>query len=279
MRILYATDGSEGSLAAARLLSALPLELDTTITVLAVAEGANAGATEQALSATLEALGHGTATFRTKTRTGKPAEQILREVDETNPDLVVLGSRGKGAVARFFLGSVAERVARHAAGPVLVARGETSAVRKVVLGIDGSAGASHAAEWLRRFPLPSDCEVRLVTSLPFLNPTATAAGKIPGLADDLKAIQLGERQEAEQRLEKVYSEFREAGITSAAEFRQQQSALGLVEAAEQNGAALVVVGRQGMSRVERFIMGSVSEHVLRHAPCSVLIIPQGQPAK
>lgn len=183
VRIVYATDGSEDALAAARLLTALPLERDSTVTVLTVADDQHAGGADQVLIATLEALRHCTAAPQTKTRTGKPAEQIVREADEAEPDLVVLGSRGLGTVARFLLGSVADRVARHAACPVLIARRVKDQIRKVVLGIDDSSGAAHASEWLRQFSLPPDCEVRIVTALPYCNVGASSAGRLRGLAD------------------------------------------------------------------------------------------------
>ncbi|MFN3649449.1 MAG: universal stress protein [Armatimonadota bacterium] len=273
MRILYATDGSEQALAAARLLLALPPELDLTITVLTVAEAPGSETAASAQRTTLEALGGGTAELVTKIRNGKPAAEIVQEIEEDPPDMVALGSRGLGAVARFLLGSVAERVARHASCPVLVARELKEGIRRVILGIDGSPGAAYATEWLQRFPLPPDCEVRVVTSVPQYNLRAYSAERLPGLADELQAIQLAERLEAERRLQLVSAAFLEAGKQAVPELRQQHPALGLVEAAEQLEADLLVVGRQGMSRIERFLMGSVSEHVLHHAPCSVLIIP------
>jgi nucleotide-binding universal stress UspA family protein len=52
-------------------------------------------------------------------RAGKPAEAILAYADEQGADLIVMGAHGESAVVRFFLGSVAERVVRHATVPVL----------------------------------------------------------------------------------------------------------------------------------------------------------------
>lgn len=46
----------------------------------------------------------------------------------------------------------------------------------------------------------------------------------------------------------------------------------IVEAAAAEGADLVVVGSRGRNRVERFVLGSVSDHVVRHATCPVLIV-------
>ena len=53
---------------------------------------------------------------------GGPADQIIRAADELEADLIVIGGRGKGAVAAMQLGSVAYRVLHHARCPVLVTR-------------------------------------------------------------------------------------------------------------------------------------------------------------
>jgi nucleotide-binding universal stress UspA family protein len=49
-------------------------------------------------------------------------------------------------------------------------------------------------------------------------------------------------------------------------------AVELVRIADEHSAGLIVVGSQGLSGIERFLLGSVSERVLRHAHCSVLIV-------
>lgn len=54
-----------------------------------------------------------------KTLEGHPAERILQTVEEENIDLIVMGASGKHAIERFLLGSVTEKVVRHAKCPVL----------------------------------------------------------------------------------------------------------------------------------------------------------------
>ncbi|MGB9838145.1 universal stress protein [Methanothermobacter sp.] len=51
---------------------------------------------------------------------GSPAETILKVADEEDVDLIVVGASGKHALERFLLGSVSEKVVRHARVPVLV---------------------------------------------------------------------------------------------------------------------------------------------------------------
>lgn len=53
---------------------------------------------------------------------GSPAEKILDFADERGVDMIVVGSLGKSGIERFALGSVSEKVVRHAKVPVLIVR-------------------------------------------------------------------------------------------------------------------------------------------------------------
>jgi nucleotide-binding universal stress UspA family protein len=55
-------------------------------------------------------------------RTGSAGAQVLHVIDEEPCDLVVVGSHGRTGIKRALLGSVAEKIVRHAGCPVLVAR-------------------------------------------------------------------------------------------------------------------------------------------------------------
>jgi len=57
--------------------------------------------------------------LRTMLRSGDPATEILKAIEEINPALVALGTHGRKGVAHLLLGSVAEKVVRSSAAPVL----------------------------------------------------------------------------------------------------------------------------------------------------------------
>lgn len=59
---------------------------------------------------------------RTTLKVGNPAEEIIAAADEGDVDLIVVGSTGAGRAVRFLLGSVSDRVVRHANRPVMVVR-------------------------------------------------------------------------------------------------------------------------------------------------------------
>ncbi|CAA9433392.1 hypothetical protein AVDCRST_MAG82-2278 [uncultured Rubrobacteraceae bacterium] len=147
--VLIATDGSEQSLKAARYLRSLldPASLER-VSVLAVVRPLAAvpfasdfgeeehaarqaedpggysfhRAAQEAVERVAEELKDMTPNVDTLIRGGAPADQIIRVADELEADLIVIGGRGKGAVAAIVLGSVAYQVLHHAPCPVLVTR-------------------------------------------------------------------------------------------------------------------------------------------------------------
>jgi nucleotide-binding universal stress UspA family protein len=275
MQVLYATDGSERSLAGAHLLATLPLGADCRITVLTVVPPNDPADGEEALAAARAALGGRAAQVETQVRRGNPAEEILRAADELPAELLVVGWSGHAAVARFFLGSVAERVARHAACSVLIARPLRRELRELMVGVDGSPGAALALRRLERLALPTDSEVRLVTVLPRMEDLTRTSPWLPlplmaskDAHDFLERL----RQEAQARLSEGAEALAAAGQRAVTEIRRGDAAMALIEAAEDEAVDLIVVGAQGHGRVHRFLLGAVPEKLLRHAPCSLLLV-------
>jgi nucleotide-binding universal stress UspA family protein len=140
MRILYATDGSEGGLSPARFLASLPHHRDVHVHIITVLEADAQDDGSAGLAAAEAALGEfpghvTTATARTYSNsTAEVVDVLLYTADYVNADLVAVGASGHSAIARFFLGSVAESVARHSRHPVLVTRPQTASPREVIVG-------------------------------------------------------------------------------------------------------------------------------------------------
>ncbi len=140
--ILLCSDGSDNALRAAHAAAEISKKFNGAVTALHVfhipivpanvmgAPGMDAGVYPpseefQNLVAkpTLEILKEAGVEFAGQHEIGySPADVILRIAEETKPDLIVLGSRGVGAVQRFLLGSVSDRVSHHANCPVLIVR-------------------------------------------------------------------------------------------------------------------------------------------------------------
>jgi nucleotide-binding universal stress UspA family protein len=274
MRLVYATDSSPAALATAGILAELPFEATDTVVLLTVT--GEHGITGAVQDASAEALRCSTASIRREMRRGHPVEEILRAAAEHPTDLVVVGSHGRSGVARLLLGSVAERVAREAPCSVLVTRPPARPFRRVVVGIDGSgpeelARSEQVVAWLRAFPLPAGCEVRLVTVLPNFHDPARAM-LTPPLAGNVMQLAGQEREQAHDQLDRLTQLLADNERPVVAEIRSGDPVVALAAVAEDEGADLIVVGTSDPRGLERALLGSVAEGVLRSAPCSVLVV-------
>jgi nucleotide-binding universal stress UspA family protein len=278
MHIVYATDGSARALAGARIVGSLPLGSESSVTILGVAPVDRGTAEElrQSQEVARDAMGASGARVARRVRWGHPAEEILNEAEASGADLIVVGDTGRSGFARRLLGSVSGRVARHARCSVLIARPlRGDSIRSVVLGVDGSAPAEEAAKVLAALPLPRDCRIRAVSVILPVVATAEAAHHMlmPNLADEVRALSQQARADIDACLNAAvgYLKARGHGCVTP-EIRSGNAASEILAVVEEAEADLVVVGARGLSGVDRFFLGSVSERVLRHAPCSVLCV-------
>jgi len=136
-RILIATDGSPGSLAAVEEGVRLAQRLGADVTFVAVAQpplpvlgdpyyqralSENLGTMRAALAKAIPYAEERRVTYETELLEGSPAKAVLELARSRDVDLIVVGSRGLGAVKGALLGSVSSAIVHHADRPVLVAR-------------------------------------------------------------------------------------------------------------------------------------------------------------
>lgn len=136
-RILVAVDGSEPSLKAARMATDIALRFGAKLTVvhvvpklllppdvygltIAEVEKEHRAYAERLLEKAVSTLDEPGLEISTSVLYGSPAEAIAEEGAASDVGMVVIGSRGHGAVARMFLGSVSDRLVHISPKPVLV---------------------------------------------------------------------------------------------------------------------------------------------------------------
>jgi nucleotide-binding universal stress UspA family protein len=172
-------------------------------------------------------------------------------------------------VKRWLLGSVAERVVRLAPCSVLVTRGEAPAggYQRVVIGTDFSASATRAVEHALPLLAP-EAEVKLIHSWP--GPWAIPEAAIVAY-DSMRSAVLDQISDASRRLTATLRERGREDVRVEGRSGEAPPAVALTEAATELHADLVVVGSHGRRGVRRFLLGSVAEVTVRHAPCSVLV--------
>jgi nucleotide-binding universal stress UspA family protein len=290
MRVVLATDGSTDSRAAAGFLKDLPLPPSTTVRIVAVVslpifarDAASAPELQRSVldraqgvvEAARAALGPLGLTIETDVVMGDPRAEIVRQAEEWRADLVVLGARGLGKVKRFLLGSVSDAVARHAGCPVLVVKGRRRKLGSVLVAMDGSEDSFQAVRFLQSLPLPRQTKVRLLSVVERLRYPTTAPQAVHGqLVRMLKELEAERRGELDKVLERAAAQLDDK-ITRVTRYTPTgDPAEEIVATANDFDTDLVVVGARGLGGMARVLLGSVSEKVLHHARCPVLIVKQ-----
>jgi nucleotide-binding universal stress UspA family protein len=143
-----------------------------------------------------------------------------------------------------------------------VARSHRRAIQRILLATDlspASAGATDEALGLAR-SLHADL---LVVSV--IDPaTPLASGPV---------VRMDQRRAAREfAAQAIVVQGRRVGVSVSFLVWEGEPGPAIVEAAVAEAADLVIVGTRGRNRVERLVLGSVSDHVVRHAPCPVLIV-------
>ena len=147
---------------------------------------------------------------------------------------------------------------------------------KIILATDGSNYSCRCAELLKRIPFPPATEVTVLTVIEQVMPEGewcVAQEKDESFSEVDRSM----RQEAEYLFTQEKERLRSTGWTMCHMIRHGHAANQIIEAALELGTDLAVVGSRGVSDVKRFLMGSVSQKVVKYAPCSVLVVrPKGE---
>ncbi|MEK6406138.1 MAG: universal stress protein [Acidobacteriota bacterium] len=309
MRILIAYDGSAGADAALNDLQRAGLPREAEAIVISVAEAwlpppppssyeivervfaehsttdaekvseRESGALADALALATEAAKRIQSSFpdwnlRAEAQFGSPSSQLLTTADEWKPDLIVVGSHGRSAIGRLILGSVSHKVVTEARCSVRIARGQTKkrdSPARIVVGVDGSPGAAEAARAAAMRAWPAGSEVRIVAAFDTITPTM-AGSLIPPIVQWSEEQNLAAVEIVRRMVESLEDQFRSAKLSVSPIVKPGDPKRVLVHEAESWEADCIFVGASGLSRIDRFLLGSVSAAVAGRAHCSVEVV-------
>lgn len=203
---------------------------------------------------------------------GEPATELARLAGELDAELLVVGSRGRHELGSAVLGSVAAELIRQAPCPVVVvppnatlpSQLETPAI---VCGVEGTArdrDIVRLADDLRR---RLDGRLHLVHAFNPSPVAAGAAGVAPPLLPELEDT-------AHVRLSSV---LRGTGVDADAAIVSLPAGVALRRVADDQEAALIVVGCHGRGKVANVLLGSVSIQLAADASCPVVVLPPRAP--
>jgi nucleotide-binding universal stress UspA family protein len=221
---------------------------------------------------------------------GRAPQSILRHLEKTSFDLLVMGTHGKPWYQRLLLGSTVEAVVRAASVPVLIVRNIAATpnpprLKKLLLPTDFSVSGTVGEEWGLLLAAHGVEEVVLVHVIenPLLDVYHPDAAEL-----DLRKVMEESRQHPPRSAQPFWDHAHRVAHEKLTHLRQPLlGALRQVEVQVRDGGAaaeilkaagsedpdLIVIATHGRTGVRRLLLGSVTEKVMRTAPCPVLAVP------
>ena len=216
-----------------------------------------------AVRAVVERSDHHEVPISTRLVYGHPAKVLIDESGENR--LLVVGSRGRGALAGLILGSVSQACAQYARGPVIVVRGSapTDGIGRVVVGVDGSADSLVALRFAASAARLRGASLEVVHVWQDTDHAAHGRFVPPGESAKAQAD-----RKWQSILRSTLAIAADVEIISNHVSGYAQSVL--LKASE--GAALLVVGSRGRGGWAGLLLGSVSLHCITLSACPVAVI-------
>jgi nucleotide-binding universal stress UspA family protein len=206
---------------------------------------------------------------------GTPAWVLIDVASKWDADLVVVGSRGRSALQRLFLGSVSKRVVTDSHTSVRVARPRgrvDDSSPRIIIGVDGSPAAEHAIYAVGQRVWPIGTEVRLIAVDDGTPPTAIAS-RLPQAAKMIDSYYRERESRVSAMLDWATAELNAIGLQTSVEAgKGDPKKIILDHAAEWNADTIFVGTRDLKSGFERFRLGSVSTAIVNNAECSVEVV-------
>ncbi len=202
---------------------------------------------------------------------------ILHYAEANEIDLIVLGTHGRRGVRRLLLGSVAEEVVQLAQCPVLTTHAQEAPAlgdedTSILVPVDFSVHAQEALQQAKAMAALYDARLDLLHVIEErMQPAFYNAGAV-SVYDLVPNLD-------EEVLDQLKRFYEESGATGApVRFRvvPGRAANEIARYAEEAGSALIVLSTHGLTGIEHLLIGSISEKVVRLAPCPVLTVKAKQ---
>jgi len=209
-------------------------------------------------------------------RTGTPAWELLDAAEEWDADLIMVGSQGRSALGRFFLGSVSKKLSTNARSSVRVSRSrhrsEIDTAPRILIGVDGSPAAEEAVYAVGQRVWPSGTEIRLV-AVDDSTPPASTLSRLPQAAAMVNSYFKSRDERVSSMLDWATEQLGAIDLKVSVTRKNGVAADVLLDEAHRWNADSIFVGtRDFKSAFERFRLGSVSTAVVTKADCTVEIV-------
>lgn len=271
-KVVVATDASVEAALAARMAAGLSAATGSELHLLTVSQDEPEKVLSGASREVEEAEGKVTETYSCDAFAGRIDAEIVSTAEELAADLIIVGSRGLGALKRALLGSVSDSVVRHAHCSVLVARDyrdEPSLPETILVAVDGFEESREAADRAMDIASAVDAGLHLVYVTPTI-PSSVYPGSV--IVEGTETVSEHLREQAQAVLAREEERLgSQGGSVADVHLVMGKPDEKIIGTAEDLDAGLLVIGSRGLGGVRRALLGSVSASVVRHAHCPVLV--------
>ena len=214
---------------------------------------------------------------RCNVQQGRPEDIIIAAASADRATLIAMATHGRSGVTRWLLGSVTEKVLRGTVNPLLVVRASgnsktdgEAALRSVIVPLDGSDVAETILSPVAALAKVLDLQVLLIRVYGL--PLPTYGGDDYYVPDYLE-LKDQIRDEAEGYLNSRANLLRAQGVAEVSTVVIEGSAAdAIIDLARKTPDNLVALSPHGRSGLQRWVLGSVTEKVVRHCQDPVLIV-------
>jgi nucleotide-binding universal stress UspA family protein len=218
---------------------------------------------EEALRKAQELAEKQRALIKTVCEEGEPHERIIDLAQAENCDLIVIGRRGLRRLERVLVGSVTARVIGYSPIDVLVVTRDTNVgFKKVLIATDGSRYSELAKKRAIDFAGSYGGELVAVSAV---DVPSELYAESPKTVEELV-------KKARSYVEAIKNEAGKTGIKTEVIVREGEAYRVITDTARETGANIIVMGSHGRTGLKRLLMGSVTEKVIGHTPCPVLVV-------
>ena len=192
--------------------------------------------------------------------------------DDEDADVLVIGSCHRGRVGQTLLGGTGERLVHGAPCPVAVAprgyRAGATALQRIGVAFDGSPQSRVALAWATDLAEKAGATLRLLQVFEPIWIPAGAPGSPTYGYDD---IERGQLEQLQYKLQEVVEQL---PGTVQADSRVLRGSPARAIAQEAEGLDLLVIGSRGYGPLRSVLLGGVSHHLVRSAPCPLVVLPR-----
>ena len=212
-------------------------------------------------------------------RIGNVHEQIRQIVGEKQIDLVVMGSHGRRYFERIFLGSFTERMLRQLPVPILtvahldpdkeIQPAGPVPLKRILYATDLSDGSEGGLQFSMRLARAVDAHLTVVHALRSLDHVFLGGESAAYLPDYRAEV----RAKTQERLDRTVANWSDGKVPITTMVRDGVPYQAINKTAEAINADVIVMNLHGKGRVERALLGSTAERVIRTATVPVLSLP------